>query len=310
MSRSETTSGGLDRSIISVGVGIVVAGLVVVGGLALISAFAATTTAGEPDTVSTVRAAEPTATENVTEPAYDEPVPEPGDPFFEDADEDAGWVSYVNPRDEYREPYLGDGSGKICVSLVNEAGEPIVGESVSDTSVTIGTGETLNWHSGADPFVVDFPLTDHYVRPYDADQFGTDPEFTHGDGVLDSHCLEWHGLPENATVQYDEVELEGEHADEIEVLGYVQQTHDTWDSDVDPVADAESYESTGGGWTYETDASHGQVVVVLQVGDGNVQSDGVDTDEDGLLDELDGWIGFGVVAALLALSAVTFARYR
>ncbi|MEY7849446.1 PGF-CTERM sorting domain-containing protein [Natrarchaeobius sp. A-rgal3] len=206
-----------------------------------------------------------TAETDVTESAAEHPVPEPGDPYFEDRADDGSWVSYLNPRDEYRDPYLGEGSGKICVALLNEAGEPIVGESVPETTVTIPTGESIAWHTNADPFVVEYPLTDHYTRPFDGDQFGTNPDFPQGDGYFDSHCLEWHGLPEDETVEYGEARIDGDGADDVELVGYVQQTHETWDTDVDPIADAEPYEATGGAWTYEPDGSHGQVVVVLQL---------------------------------------------
>lgn len=203
---------------------------------------------------------------NVTsEEEYVQTVPEEGDPYFEAAAADGSWVSYVNPRDEYRSPYLGDGSGKICVSLRNENGEVIAGESVPNTRVTIPTGEAISWHTSADPMTVRFPLTQHYDRPLDSDQFGTSQELPQGDGYLDSHCIEFHGPPEDATIEYGEAEVHGEHADRIEVVGYVQQEHEAWDPSVDPIADAESYERAGGGWTYRPDASHGQVVVVLQL---------------------------------------------
>jgi len=114
---------------------------------------------------------------------------------------------------------------------------------------------------------VDFPMTDNYERPLDADQFGTSPDVAQGDGYMDSHCIEMHGLPEDATVEYGEAQITGEHADRIDVAGYIQQVPegDGWDADIDPVAAAEPYADAGGGWTYETDASHGQVVVVLQL---------------------------------------------
>ena len=201
----------------------------------------------------------------VSEEEYVQPVPEEGDPYFEAAADDGSWVSYKNPRDEYRSPNLGDGSGKICITLRNEHGEVIIGKTVPNTTVTIPTGDALEWHSSADPITVELPLTHHYDRPLDADQFGTSPDLPQGDGYLDSHCYEFHGLPEDGTVEYGEAQVEGEHADRINVVGYIQQEHQAWDSDVDPIADAESYEDAGGGWTYRTDASHGQVVVVLQL---------------------------------------------
>lgn len=202
---------------------------------------------------------------NVSEPASEELAPERGDQYFEAADSEGNWISYTNPRDNYRSPYLGDASGKICVTLLNEAGEPVVGESVPNTTATVPTGDELEWHTGADPMVVEYSLTDNYDRPLDADQFGTNAELPQGDGYMDSHCIEMHGQPEDGTIEYGEVEIDGEHADDIEVAGYIQQAHEAWDTDVDPLEDAESYEEAGGGWTYETDGSHGQAVVVLQL---------------------------------------------
>lgn len=203
---------------------------------------------------------------SVTEPAVTESVPQPGDPYFEAEAADGRWISYINPRDEYRSPYLGDGSGKICVALLNEAGEFIEGESVSGTTVTVPTGDSLDWHTGADPMTVTYPLSDHYDRPLDTDQFGTTGELPQGDGYLDSHCIEFHGLEEADTIEYGEPSIDGPHAEKIEVVGYVQQEHEAWDSDVDPISDAEPYEAAGG-WTYHPDGSHGQAVVVLQLTD-------------------------------------------
>lgn len=202
---------------------------------------------------------------NVSEPAVQFPVPEDGDPYFEAAARDGRWVSYINPRDEYQSPYRGEGSGKICVSLRNERGEVVVGESVPNTTVTVPTGDAIAWHSEADPMRVQFPLSDHYDRPLDADQFGTSPDLPQGDGYLDAHCIEFHGLSVNSSVEYGEAEITGEHADRIDVVGYVQQAHRAWNTSVDPITDAESHEAAGGGWTYEPAASHGQVVVVLQL---------------------------------------------
>jgi len=201
----------------------------------------------------------------VTEDAYIQEAPEPGDEYFEAEASDGRWVSYVNPRDEYRDPYLGDGSGKICTVLLNEAGEPIVGDTVSETTVTIPTGETIAWHTSADPMTVEYPLTEQYDRPLDADQFGTADDIGQGDGYMDSHCIEFHGPDTDATIEYGEASVDGEHADRIEVVGYIQNGGDTWETDIDPVEAATSYEEAGGGWTYTEDASHGQVVVVLQL---------------------------------------------
>ncbi len=285
---------------------------------------------GAGDTTTADRTAASTAvpSENVSEAEYVESVPEPGDEYYEMEDPDGNWISYINPRDEYRDPYLGDGSGKICVTLLNEAGEPIVGETVPNTSVTVPTGEELEWHPDADPMVVEYPLTDHYDRPLDADQFGTSDDLPQGDGYMDSHCIEMHGQPEDATIEYGEAEIEGDHADEIELVGYVQQANiPGWDSSVDPIAAAESYDAAGGEWTYRTDASHGQAVVVLQLDreldDGETEAedsetgaeDGDDTEErvDEPADDTDsvdadddassdGLPGFGVAVAIAALT--------
>ncbi len=270
---------------------------------------------------------------DVSEEPYEESVPEEGDTGFEAVAEDGSWISYHNERDEYRTPYVGDGSGKLCVTLLNEVGESIVGETVPNTTVQIDTGDSLEWHSGADPMVVEYPLTDHYSQPLDADQFGTSADLPQGDGMFDSHCIEWHGLEDHATVEYGEVELEGEHADDIEVVGYIQQAHEAWDSDVDPIAAAESYEEAGGGWTYETEESHGQLVVVLQLeeqalaesddSDEDVEDETADgdtgsaTQADETADEAettaddDSVPGFGLLAAALAvMGLVTGLRVR
>jgi len=241
---------------------------------------------GGPDGV-TQDAAIGQSEQNVSEPAIEKPAPEPGDEWYEATAADESWISYINPRDEYRSPYLGSGSGKICVTLLNEAGDPVTGESIPDTTVTIPTGESIEWHSSADPFVVEFPMADHYERPIDADQFGTSDDVPQGDGYLDSHCIEWHGLPEDGEIEYGEAEIEGEHADDIDLVGYVQQDDQAWDSAVDPLEDAVSYEEAGGGWTYSEPLSHGQVVVVLQLtgiegGEtGEDESDDVDPTDDG-----------------------------
>ncbi|ELY28439.1 hypothetical protein C500_13292 [Natrialba magadii ATCC 43099] len=277
----------------------------------------------------------------VSEEAVVEPVPEEGDPYFEMEDPDGEWISYTNPRDEYRMPYLGDASGKMCVTLLNEAGQPVEGTSVPGTTVTVPTGESLSWHDDVDPFVVEYPLSEHYNRPLDADQFGTSADLPQGDGYLDSHCIEWHGLPEDETVEYGEAQIEGPHADQIDLVGYIEQPHESWETDIDPLESAVSYEEAGGGWTYHPDGSHGQVVVVLQLdGDADIPVDqdeelgdeAVDTDgerdenpddgaddstnddssesngtDDGATDTVP---GFGVLPVLAALGALLIAALR
>ncbi|WP_247731031.1 PGF-CTERM sorting domain-containing protein [Halovivax limisalsi] len=218
------------------------------------------------------------ADENVSEPAAEIPVPEPGDPYFEAEDPDGEWISYRNPRDEYRNPYLGDGSGKLCVTLLNEAGEPITGRTIPETRVTMPTGETIEWHTRADPFVVEYPLTEHYDRPFDSDQFGAADDLPQGDGYLDSHCIEFHGPTETATISYGNVTIAGEHADRVELVGFVQQANEAWETDVDPIEAAVPYEEVGS-FTYEPGGSHGQAVAVLQLqpprdDDGDEANDG------------------------------------
>ncbi|MDS0475871.1 PGF-CTERM sorting domain-containing protein [Natrinema sp. 1APR25-10V2] len=295
-------------------------------GLAVIASLVAMSAAG---------AVAQDANESVSEEAYVEPAPEPGDPYFEARADDGTWVSYENPRDEYRSPYLGDGSGKICVTLVNENGDPVIGESVPDTKVTIPTGGATTWHSEADPITVKFPMNDHYNFPLDGDQFGTSPDVAQGDGYMDSHCYEFHGNPEDATISYGEAQISGQYADRIEVAGYIQQTPagDGWDTDIDPVAAAEPYEEAGGGWTYDAaeNSTHGQAVVVLQLDapaderpessntsdtadnesteqpTGSNESTGGDGSESDGGDEMP---GFGVLAAGVALSIAVLARTR
>lgn len=265
--------------------------------------------------------------DNVSEAAYEQQVPDKNDEYFEAADPENGWVSYINPRDKYRSPYLGDGSGKICVTMVNEAGEVVDGQSIPNTTVEVPTGESLEWHTYADPFTVEYPLTENYERPLDADQFGTSSDLIKGDGYLDSHCMEIHGLPEDGSVEYGEANVLGEHADDVDVVGYVQQENEAWDADVDPIADAESYEEAGGGWTYYPDGSHGQVVVVLQLddADGNTNETGGSnssigsensSNDDSTSDDDDDNAGAetipgpGILTAIAALMAVALLRLR
>lgn len=264
-----------DRSTVPIAACLLV-GFLAVGALTATVALGASQASNSADAHSQTMAV---TEENVSEQPYVEPVPGPDDEYFEAEDPDGNWISYINPRDEYRSPYLGDGSGKICVTLVNENGEFVVGESIPGTTVEVPTGESLEWHSHADPFTVEYPLTENYDRPLDADQFGTNPDIPQGDGYMDSHCMEIHGLPEDGTVEYGQAEIDGEHADDVEVVGYIQQAHDSWDTDVDPLEDAEPYEDAGGGWTYHPGGSHGQAVVVLQLDD--VDGSGADGTTDG-----------------------------
>ncbi|WP_265107908.1 PGF-CTERM sorting domain-containing protein [Halosolutus halophilus] len=308
------------------GRGLAALGAVLFCGLLVVGSVTGTPAAVGSQTTSSDRVTTATMQENVTEEAYVEPAPEEGDEYFEAVANDDTWISYVNPRDEYRDPYLGDGSGKICVTLLNEAGDSIVGETVPNTTVTIPTGEELEWHPHADPMTVEYPLTDGYEQPLDADQFGTS-DLPQGDGYMDSHCIEMHGQPENATIEYGEAQIEGDYADDIEVVGYIQQQPggEGWDSDIDPTEAAESYEEVGGEWTYRTDDTHGQVVVVLQLDrdpatfefddesddesdenastdDGNESTDDADVETDDSDDDSDGLPGFGAAVAIAVLA--------
>ena len=288
--------------------------LALVVGLAVIIALAATGAVGAP----------PDSNETVSEEAYVQSAPEPGDRYFEAAADDGSWVSYENPRDEYRSPYLGDGSGKICVTLLNENGDPVIGESVPNTTVTIPTGGATTWHSEADPITVNFPMNDHHEFPLDGDQFGTSPDVAQGDGYMDSHCVEFHGNSEDATLEYGEAQISGEHADRIDVVGYIQQVPegDGWDTDIDPVDAAEPYAEAGGGWTYTSEASHGQAVVVLQLdapanerfdptkSNSTEATESQTTDDDEPSTAGDTIPGFGVLTAVVALSIAVLARYR
>ncbi|ELZ17670.1 hypothetical protein C476_14598 [Natrinema limicola JCM 13563] len=271
--------------------------------------------------------AQPDGNETVSEEAYVQPAPEQGDPYFEAAADDGSWVSYENPRDEYREPYLGEGSGKICVTLLNENGDPVIGESVPNTTVTIPTGGATTWHSEADPMTVEFPMNEHHEFPLDGDQFGTSPDVAQGDGYMDSHCLEFHGNSEDATLTYGQAQISGEYADRIDVVGYIQQVPkgDGWETDIDPIDAAEPYDEAGGGWTYNAaeNATHAQVVVVLQLdapaderfdpteSNATDPTDSQTTDDDDESASADDMMpGFGVLTAIVALSVAVFARYR
>ncbi len=200
----------------------------------------------------------------VSEEAYIEPAPEEGDPFFEARAED--WISYLNPRDEYNPDGYGEGSGRICLTLLNEDGEPVVGESIPDTQFSMET-DGIDWHSSADPFTVEFPLTEHYDRPLDADQFGTSTDLPQGDGYMDAHCIEYHDVSETHALTYDDGVVTGANADAVDIVGYYDQIG-TWESDFDPLAEAEPYgtsASSDGIVEMNPDNSHAETLVVLQL---------------------------------------------
>jgi hypothetical protein len=204
----------------------------------------------------------------VTEEAYLQEVPEEGDYYYEAGTDD--WVSYVNPRDEYNPEYESrdeaPGSGKVCFAVMNEEGDPIVGETLPNTQASMDLGG-IEWHSHANPFTVEFPLTENYERPLDSDQFGTSDNLPQGDGILDTHCLEFHQVEENHTLTYDEVEITGEHAEDLEVVGYYDQLN-TWSTDFDPENDVSPYgtdESSDGVVSMSPGNTHAEVLAVLQL---------------------------------------------
>lgn len=205
----------------------------------------------------------------VTEEAAQIEAPEEGDYWFEA--EGDGWISYLNPRDEYRSDYVsgadGPGSGKVCTVLLNEAGEPITGETVPNTEVRFPMGEFADWHPHANPITAEYPLTENYERPLDSDQFGTHPDLPQGDGYMDSHCIELHQMDEDTTMTYGEAEVVGEHAEDIEILGYYDKIN-TWNSDVDPVEIADPYGATSssdGEIQFSPGNTHGEAYVILQL---------------------------------------------
>lgn len=204
----------------------------------------------------------------VSEEEYVASTPEPGDYYFEAQGD--GWISYVNPRDEYNPAYESrseaPGSGKVCMALLNENGDPVVGESIPGTQASMDMGG-LSWHSEANPFTVSFPMTTNYERPLDSDQFGTSSSVPQGDGYLDTHCFEFHQVPADHTITYDPVEITGQYADDVEVVGYYDQTG-TWNSNFDPESDVSPYGtgmSSDGTVTMSPGNSHAEVLVVLQL---------------------------------------------
>lgn len=203
----------------------------------------------------------------VSEEAYVQEAPEPGDEYYEAGTED--WVSYTNPRDEYhperssRDEY--PGSGRVCMALLNEEGEPITGETVPDTQAFMDL-DGIDWHSES-TFNVEFPLTENYERPLDSDMFGTSEDLPQGDGYMDAHCIEYHLVTEDHTLNYSQVEISGENSEAIEVVGYHDQIG-TWNTDFDPESDVEPYgtsNSSDGTVTLEPGNSHGEVLAVLQL---------------------------------------------
>jgi len=137
---------------------------------------------------------------------------------------------------------------------------------------------------------------------------------------MDSHCIEFHGPAVDAEISYGEASVDGDHTDRIEVVGYIQKGGDTWDTDIDPLEAATSYEEAGGGWTYRESASHGQAVVVLQL----TGEDSTDTDSNSnetattgpdnrtstnTEDETPGFGILGTLVGMLSLATVALVSY-
>lgn len=195
--------------------------------------------------------------------------------------ETENWTSYSNPRDRFHPDYHEDGvsvpdrimnelrpgSGKYCMTLLNEANQPITGKTLENTSAEMNI-EGLEWHPLTQPFTVNYPLEENYDRrPMDGDQFGTSDERSQGDGVLDSHCIEFHLAEENLSTSYSPVSIEGKESDAVEVVGY-REKKGYWNSDIDPVDDVWRYgenQRSDGEISMNENQTHFQVVAVLKL---------------------------------------------
>lgn len=205
---------------------------------------------------------------DISEEPFIQEAPEEGDEYFEAKGEGTnGWISYINPRDEYRGQISTHqpGSGKVCISLLNERKQPVLGKSLENTTVSIEFGQSLDWHNHTNPFEVDFPLNENYERPLDADQFGTSSDVPQGDGYMDSHCIEWHEIPEEDTITYQDPEILGENSTDIEVLGIIEQDAQSWNTDLQIPSDLSDYESeeVTGELLKHDEHQHGQATIVL-----------------------------------------------
>lgn len=82
---------------------------------------------------------------------------------------------------------------------------------------------------------------------------------------MEAHCIEYHDPHDNATIQYGEAVVDCEHADDLQVVSFIQQALEACDSDVDAIEDVVSYEEPGGEWSIREGASHGQMTGVLRL---------------------------------------------
>lgn len=216
--------------------------------------------------------------ENGVEPS-EERIKLDGEEFLEASNED--WVSYKNPRDRFHPDYheVGEsvpdevmnkerpGSGKFCMSLLNEANQPVMGETLNNVTAEMHI-EGLEWHSLANPFRVNYPLNENYDRrPLDGDQFGSSDNLSQGDGYLDSHCIEFHLEKEDLSLNYSQIDVYGQDSEGVEVVGY-RENIGVWDSTIDPVEDVYEYnasELSDGKVSMDEENTHFQVVGVLRL---------------------------------------------
>jgi hypothetical protein len=152
----------------------------------------------------------------VTETRDVTPAPEP------DGQGD-NWISYPNPRDHILDYDTLESMGdmKVCTILLNQAGEPIDGDTVADTTIQVDTD--INEHEpaydDADPVTFTTPLDQV------ADLKGTAPDLPEGDGMLDAECAEYHNLPFD-TYTYAPASITGANADNVEFVGLTEYWDD------------------------------------------------------------------------------------
>lgn len=187
------------------------------------------------------------------------------------------WVSFHNPRDAYyyNESEMSDltteeidkkypGSAKICIALMNERKDPILGETLPNTTIKFPF-DGLEWHEST-PWEVELPLS-NYERPLDSDQLGTTKELPQGDGYLDSHCIEAHYLNPEFNLNYNELEIEGEHSEDLDVLGYREHL-DSWRTDLNIKKDFQKFGESNisdGQIKMEKNKTHLQVMAIAQL---------------------------------------------
>lgn len=218
---------------------------------------------------------------NVTEYKYESKAVH----YFEEVSED--WISYNNPRDQNHPDYVLDGgeytvaernskihewkrerpgSGKVCISVMNENNEPISGATLNETSIKFRGLENLSWHDEV-PFKVELPMHRNYEQPLDGDQFGITPLLPQGDGYLDSHCIEFHFVESDFSINHEGVQIDGAQSEDLEVVGYREKLG-SWDSDINlsqDFYDLGKNENASGEVSMNKDQSHFQIVAALRL---------------------------------------------